>query len=67
MKNTGLRDKRCLRYGCDNEVASAATGEVQWGDSDVTMFNQSGYSNISVRHITDWTQYVLLRYNCHTT
>jgi hypothetical protein len=27
MKNMGLRDKRFLRYGCDNDVAFAASGE----------------------------------------
>jgi hypothetical protein len=58
IKNVGLRDKWYLRYACDNEVASAASGETQYGDSDVIMFNQSGCSNISERRITHWAQYV---------
>ena len=62
-----LRDKRYLRYGCDNEVGSAASGEAQCGDSDVTMFNQSGCNNVSVRRITHWAQYILSRYSCHIT
>jgi len=37
----GLRDKRYRRNGCNDEVASAASGEAQCDDSDVTMFNQS--------------------------
>jgi len=41
----GLRDKRYLRYGCNNEVAFAASGEAQCGGSDVTMFNQSSFNN----------------------
>jgi len=53
-KHMGLRDKQYLRYGCDNEVASTASGETQCGDSDVTMFNQSGCSNCSVRRVTHW-------------
>ena len=68
MKNMGLRDKWYLSHGCDNEVASAASGEVQCGDSDVTIFNnQSGCSNISVRRITHWAQYLLSRYSVHIT
>jgi len=63
----GLRDERYLRYGCNNEIASAASGEPQYDDSDVTMFNQSSCNNTSVCRITHWTQYVLSRYNYHIT